>query len=255
MATVVRLFESISWAQHLRHSQHLALLRLHRCADGRFSPVSKHFMTVLKHTVHYLQERRVIEYVSLGDFQTAVGFLLASTPEKSIRYYRDALCTLALAVSHLHPDGEGSSIQWANYCTSWRRAAGGSVSAQPGILHGTPNSATPEWRSQPWSQGQQGSQHADMLQAASSEPYVEVGTGKHETVSRTLHIQAAKVVAAHAASVGDALLGVPLLCSAGEVPQHGDGSPRLAPGCHTLRWGLVPELGYTCGLDRRPGAV
>lgn len=46
----------------------------------------------------FLQERRVIEYVALGDFQTAVGFLLASTPEKSIRYYRDALCTLALAV-------------------------------------------------------------------------------------------------------------------------------------------------------------
>ena len=41
----------------------------------------------------------MIEYVALGDFQTAVGFLLASTPEKSIRYYRDALCTLALAVS------------------------------------------------------------------------------------------------------------------------------------------------------------
>lgn len=36
-----------------------------------------------------------------------------------------------------------------------------------------------------------------------------------ETVSRTLHIQAAKVVTAHAASVGDPLLGVPLLCSAG----------------------------------------
>jgi hypothetical protein len=44
-----------------------------------------------------LQELRVVEYVSLGDFQTAVGFLLASTPERSIRYYRDALCTLALA--------------------------------------------------------------------------------------------------------------------------------------------------------------
>ena len=55
------------------------------------------------------------------------------------------------------------------------------------------------------------------LQAASSEPYVEVKTGNHEMVSRTLHIQAAKVVAAHAASVGDALLGVPLLCSAGEL--------------------------------------
>jgi hypothetical protein len=39
--------------------------------------------------------------------------------------------------------------------------------------------------------------------------------GTHETVSRTLHIQAAKVTAAHAASIGDALLGVPLLCSAG----------------------------------------
>ncbi len=48
-----------------------------------------------------LQERRVIEYVSVGDFQTAVGFLLASTPEKSIRYYRDALCTLALAVRYM----------------------------------------------------------------------------------------------------------------------------------------------------------
>ena len=47
---------------------------------------------------------------------------------------------------------------------------------------------------------------------------MEVGTGNHEMVSRTLHIQAAKVVAAHAASVGDALLGVPLLCSAGETP-------------------------------------
>lgn len=41
----------------------------------------------------------MLEYVVLGDYQTAVGFLLASTPEKSARYYRDALCTLALAVS------------------------------------------------------------------------------------------------------------------------------------------------------------
>lgn len=46
---------------------------------------------------------------------------------------------------------------------------------------------------------------------------MEVKTGNHEMVSRTLHIQAAKVVAAHAASVGDALLGVPLLCSAGAL--------------------------------------
>ena len=44
------------------------------------------------------QELRVIEYVALGDYETAVGHLLASAPEKSARYYRDALCTLALAV-------------------------------------------------------------------------------------------------------------------------------------------------------------
>lgn len=32
-----------------------------------------------------LQEKRMLEYVVLGDFQTAVAFLLASTPEKSAR--------------------------------------------------------------------------------------------------------------------------------------------------------------------------
>ena len=51
----------------------------------------------------------MLEYVVLGDFQTAVGFLLASTPEKSARYYRDALCTLALAVR-----------QWLHVTASWR---------------------------------------------------------------------------------------------------------------------------------------
>lgn len=40
----------------------------------------------------------MLEYVTLGDYQTAVGFLLASTPERSSRFYRDALCTIAMAV-------------------------------------------------------------------------------------------------------------------------------------------------------------
>lgn len=57
-----------------------------------------------------------------------------------------------------------------------------------------------------------------------------------ETVSRTLHIQAAKVVTAHAASVGDALLGVPLLCSAGAPPLMTPGlvwlSACRADSCH-----------------------
>ena len=58
----------------------------------------------------------MIEYVSLGDFQTAVGFLLASTPEKSIRYYRDALCTLALAVSPLsHENALGAVPEAGNF--------------------------------------------------------------------------------------------------------------------------------------------
>lgn len=39
----------------------------------------------------------MVEYVSLGDYHSAVGFLLASPPDRSARYYRDALCTLALA--------------------------------------------------------------------------------------------------------------------------------------------------------------
>ena len=45
-----------------------------------------------------VQEKRMLEYVAMGDHATAVAFLLAATPERSARYYRDALCTLALAV-------------------------------------------------------------------------------------------------------------------------------------------------------------
>ena len=43
----------------------------------------------------------MVEYTVLRDYQTAVGLLLAATPERSARYYRDALCTLALAVRHM----------------------------------------------------------------------------------------------------------------------------------------------------------
>ena len=107
-----------------------------------------------------LQERRLMEYMALGDYQTAVGFLLAAPPERSARYYRDALCTLALAAAAVTGDTAGSSD------------GGGRASA-----------------------------------AAAT-----------ESASRTLLVQAAKVVTANAASVGDTLLGVPLLCAAG-VPQ------------------------------------
>ena len=55
-----------------------------------------------------------------------------------------------------------------------------------------------------------------LSQAASTEAFHPSTPGVPEPVSRTLHIQVAKVVTAHAASVGDMLLGVPLLCSAGK---------------------------------------
>lgn len=58
------------------------------------------------------------------------------------------------------------------------------------------------------------------LQAATGEQYPTGGNTASDSVSKTLHIQAAKVVAAHAASVGDNLLAVPLLCSAGVNTAH-----------------------------------
>jgi hypothetical protein len=52
----------------------------------------------------------MVEYVSRGDYHSAVGFLLASPPDRSARYYRDALCTLALAhAAAAVPDGLQSS--------------------------------------------------------------------------------------------------------------------------------------------------
>ncbi|KAL6761163.1 hypothetical protein V8C86DRAFT_2537145 [Haematococcus lacustris] len=93
-----------------------------------------------------VQERRMIEYVVLGDFQTAVAFLLASSPERSARYYRDALVTAVLAA------------------------------------------------------------------AANPRP---TASGNARQMGAPLQVQAAKVLAAHAASMGDPLLAVPLHCAAG----------------------------------------
>jgi hypothetical protein len=104
-----------------------------------------------------LQEKRVLEFLSLGDLQAAVGFLLASPPGRSARFYRDALCTLGMAF-----------------------ACG--LSSSSTTTDGDKNN---------------GSQ---VLDAA----------------ARTLFVQAAKIVSANAAGVGDTLLGVPLMCATGE---------------------------------------
>ena len=71
-------------------------------------------------------------------------------------------------------------------------------------------------------------------QAASAEAPEAVPAGGHQQVSRTLHIQATKVVAAHAATIGDALLAVPLLCSAG------------APGREVMQF--VARQGIACAV-------
>lgn len=107
-----------------------------------------------------LQEKRVLEFLSLGDLQAAVGFLLASPPGQSARFYRDALCTLGMAF------------------------ACGLSSTNTGSASSAPNNSG-------------GSQ---VLDAA----------------ARTLFVQAAKIVSANAAGVGDTLLGVPLMCATGE---------------------------------------
>lgn len=114
------------------------------------------------------QEKRVLEYVALGDFQTAVGFLLASPPDRSQRYYRDALATLGMAFA--------CGLQQAGL-------AGGSGGG--GVSSGAPA--------------------ATAAATAAAE----------DSAARTLFVQAAKVITANAASVGDTLLGVPLLCSTG----------------------------------------
>ncbi|CAD7702710.1 unnamed protein product [Ostreobium quekettii] len=103
----------------------------------------------------HLQDHRMLEYVCLGDYPTAVGFLLASAPEASTRYYRDSLCALALSTV----------------------PAGGEPPAEQG-------QPTPK--------------------------------------KSSLNVQVAKVVSAHAATSGDSLLGVPMLCSAG-LPQEAVG--------------------------------
>ena len=46
----------------------------------------------------YLQELRTLKFVVLGDYNTAVGFLLAAAPDLSARFYRNALNIYALAV-------------------------------------------------------------------------------------------------------------------------------------------------------------
>ena len=119
-----------------------------------------------------LQEKRVLEYLSLGDLQGAVGFLLASPPGRSARFYRDALCTLGMAFA--------CGLQQKQQKNS-------SSTTAPANTQNTASNS--------------GSSNAALLV---------------DEAARTLFVQAAKIVSANAAGVGDTLLGVPLMCATGE---------------------------------------
>jgi hypothetical protein len=75
----------------------VATVRRHAAAAGFCSALAQSAEGAQCPAPAYVQERRMVEYVSLGDYQSAVGFLLALPPDRSAPYYRDALCTLALA--------------------------------------------------------------------------------------------------------------------------------------------------------------
>ncbi len=86
----------------------------------------------------------MIELVALGDYHTAVGFLLASPPEQSARYYRDALCTLALAhAAAALPDGRTAVT--AGLAPS-NGGGGGAAAADAEEDRGSSNAASLLWQ-------------------------------------------------------------------------------------------------------------
>ncbi len=211
----------------------------------------------------------MLEYVVLGDFQTAVAFLLASAPEASVRYYRDVVCTVVLAASatrtnkasppsllHIQvrrvggPDVQrvpaaecslrscmcegrdhhlrsccmlSASADAVNACAGMSS----SVADQPPIHHliasACPANITPETLPTPAHQLTSSPAHQlTSSQLTSSQHPTPAPAAalplphRHPTTLLLAPcLQAAKVVSAHMASVGDSLLGVPLHCSAG----------------------------------------
>ena len=150
----------------------------------------QHHTILVPHAILVPQEKRVLEYVALGDFQTAVGFLLASPPDRTTRYYRDALCTLGMAFA--------CGLQQTALLAGPGGAGGLGSPRQP-----PPPSMLPAGS---------GSMMAGTPAGATS---AAVASAVEESAARTLFVQAAKVITANAAAVGDTLLGVPLLCSTG----------------------------------------
>ena len=139
-----------------------------------------------------LQERRVIEQIALGDFQSAVGLLLSSPPVGSSKFYRDAVCALGMAfacgVLSVDRSQGTEGRQSGAHCSTDTLAL--PLDAEP----------TPSFRS---------------VSNTDRSTDDDVSLVVHEA-ARTLFVQSTKVIVANAASFGDTLLGVPLLCSTGD---------------------------------------
>jgi hypothetical protein len=207
----------------------------------------------------------VLEYVVLGDFQTAVAFLLASAPEPSVR--RAPAPAPAAAAAAGSPLGGGGATAaagrglgavprsngvevlrsaWARHgpcCSAAQRKRPGQAPSRP-VRPASPQvryyrdvvctvvlaaSATRSNKASPPSL-----LHIQVRAPAAPPPPPMPPCPRHPAALEPaaaplpragrpvapMHppppcLQAAKVVSAHMASVGDSLLGVPLHCSAG----------------------------------------
>jgi hypothetical protein len=145
----------------------------HESAHGGTFGTGEFEATEEEGEVSRLYDCRILEYVSVGDYDMAVGLAMASPPARSLSFYRNSLLTIAAAGATRFQHERAKAAQAAPGNASWPGLAA-SVGAGTGGVH---------------------------PQAAGS--------------AEDFSIQALKVVAEHARSIGDPVTGVTLLCSVG----------------------------------------
>ena len=126
--------------------------------------------------VSRLYDRRILEYVAVGDYEMAVGLAMASPPARSLAFYRNSLLTIAAAGA--------TRFQ--------RERAAAAAAAGNAALH---------------------------TQASASRSTHAALDKKDSSQEEDFAIQALKVVAEHARSIGDTVTGVTLLCSVGRFTE------------------------------------
>ena len=132
---------------------------------------------------------RLLEYVVLGDYSTAVALLLATEPDSNMRWYRNIAMMMSLAAT---ASLQALKIQQREQQMNLAASAAG----------GAPGAAMrePPRRSRSFSR-----LGAPMPSAAATAT----------AAAASLQLQAAKVISAHAVGLGDTMLAIPLNCAAG----------------------------------------